>query len=280
MRRLNCALLATVAVTGFTSIASAADLPTKAPVYKAPMAAPVSDWTGFYAGLNAGYAWGNSDPTLIGPVNVPTLFFSGTTGSPPGLNPRGFIGGGQSGYNWQSGMWVFGGEVDFSGLDAKADASVSPFFTGKGNVNTVTWSSRYDWLFTARLRGGFLVAPNWLLYATGGLAVTHVRDSAVCTSSPGISRCGNTSATGSSLTWSDSETLTGGTVGGGIETMFAPNWTARVEYLYAKFKDTTPPVTSTSGGPFNPTTTPIPSLFSFNHDLNVVRLAINYKFSP
>jgi len=62
--------------------------------------------------------------------------------------------------------------------------------------------------------------------------------------------------------------------------MFSPGWTARVEYLYTKFKDTTPPVTSTSGGPFSPTTIPIPSLFSFNHDLNLVRFAINYKFGP
>src|ERR1700690_39425 len=151
MRRLNCALLATVAVVGFTSIASAADLPTKAPVYKAPAVAPVSNWTGFYVGLNAGYAWGNSDPTLIGSVTAPPFLLTSTTQDPPGLSPRGFIGGGQAGYNWQSGMWVFGGEVDFSGLDAKADATVSPFFTGKGSNNTVTWSSQYDWLFTARL---------------------------------------------------------------------------------------------------------------------------------
>ena len=89
-------------------------------------------------------------------------------------DPAGVHGGVQVGYYWQTGQWVFGGEVDFSGLNAKADASVSPFFTNKANVTT--WSSRYDWLFTARVRGGFTVAPNWLLYATGGLAVTHVND--------------------------------------------------------------------------------------------------------
>ncbi len=53
--------------------------------------------------------------------------------------------------------------------------------------------------------------------------------------------------------------------------MFAPNWSARIEYLYAKFKDTTPPLTS---GPA------IPAVYSFNHDLNLVRFAINYKFGP
>lgn len=58
--------------------------------------------------------------------------------------------------------------------------------------------------------------------------------------------------------------------------MLARNWTARVEYLYAKFKDTTPPVTATSAG-FAPG---VPSLFTFQHQLNVVRAAINYKFGP
>ena len=259
-------LLASVSAVVLSSAAvMAADMPTKARSLPAPPPA----WTGFYVGLNAGYAWGNSDPTQIRAVTGAPLFMTGTTQGPPGLSPRGFIGGGQLGYNWQTGQWVFGAEVDFSGLDAKADASVSPFFIGKG-LNTFTWSSRYDWLFTARLRGGFLVAPNWLLYVTGGLAVTRVRDSVSCTSA--AFGCIDFSP-GTSLQWSDTSTLTGGTIGGGVEAMFAPNWTARVEYLYVKFKDTTP-------SPVNPPIPTLPPFFSFHHDLNVVRFAINYKFSP
>src|SRR5581483_9387218 len=226
-------------------------------------------WAGFYLGVNAGYAWGRSDPSTIASVTGAPFFFSGTVGPAPRLAPSGFIGGGQLGYNLQSGRWVVGGEADFSGVGAKADASLSPFFLGKGNTNTVAWSSRYDWLFTARLRAGYLLAPNWLVYATGGLALTQVKDSAVCTV-----RCGDFPI-GVGVTWSDSETLVGGTVGGGVEVMFAPRWTARAEYLYAKFRDTMPPVTS---GPAS--TPPIPALFSFNHDLNVVRFAINYILAP
>jgi outer membrane immunogenic protein len=220
-------------------------------IMPAQAASPTPTWTGFYVGLNAGYAWGHSDPALV------DAFL--TLANPPGLNPRGFIGGGQIGYNWQSGQWVFGAEVDLSGLNAKADATISPFFAFKG-TNGVSWSSQYDWLFTARLRGGFTVAPNWLLYATGGLAVTHVNDSACNTLVSGCS---------GGVRWSDSSNLTGGTIGGGIETMFAPNWTARVEYLYAKFKDTT----------LSPSISGFPQ-FSFDHNLNVVRFAINYKFGP
>jgi len=215
-------------------------------------AAPPTTWTGFYIGANAGYAWGRFAPTLDAsqfpePAAIPTL------------TPSGFIGGGQAGYNWQSGQWVFGGEVDFDWLNVKADTTVSPFFIGKG-TNPATFSSRYDWLFTARLRGGWEVAPAWLLYVTGGLAVTHVRDSASITAP-------------SPLTFSESTTLTGGVIGGGIETMFGPNWSARLEYLYAQFKSTSPPGVDSIG-------IVVPPAFTFDHNLNVIRFAINYRFGP
>lgn len=230
-------LLASASVIALTC--SAADAAPPAPI-----------WTGFYIGANAGYAWGNDDPTLI--VAAPP----GAT-SLPSLSPRGFIGGGQVGYNWQTGQWVFGGELDFSGLDVKADATVSPFFSFKVSPSA-TFSSRYDWLFTARARGGVTVASNWLLYVTGGLAVTRVHDSASAVVTPTTNE-----------TWSESSTLAGGTIGGGVETMLWSNWSARVEYLFVKFKNTEPP------GGFAGT-----PAFSFNHDLNVVRFAINYRFGP
>jgi len=219
-------------------------------------AAPPVSWTGFYVGANAGYGWGSTSPVQIfdlGPVPA---------GAPPNYHPNGFIGGGQAGYNWQTGMWVFGGEVDFSGLGVRGDSSLSPFFGGKGFANTGTFSSRYDWLFTARLRGGFLVTPTWLIYVTGGLAVTQVRDSA-------------TVQIPETWTWTQTSTLTGGTIGGGIETMFGPNWTARLEYLYARFKDTAPPGVIVDGPAAG---TALDPTFSFNHNLNVIRFAFNYKF--
>lgn len=268
------ALLASVsAVVLSSSVVMAADMAVKAPAL--PAAAPAQPWTGLYAGPNAGYAWGKSNPFLTGDPNAPPLFLGPLLNAPPELKPQGFIGGGQVGYNAQQGQWLFGAEADFTGLDAKKDASLSPFFAFKG-PKTVTWSSEYDWLFTARVKGGYLIAPSWLLYATGGVAVTHVKDSVLCAASTGT--CGS-ARSGSSVTWSDSETLSGGTVGGGIETMFAPNWTARVEYLYAKFDNTTPSLAATTGGPFG-AGNPIQPLFTFSHTLNLVRFAINYRFSP
>src|SRR5690242_6304684 len=262
-------LLLSASVVALSSSIAMAAPPTAMP--------PVlPSWPGFYAGLNGGYAWGFSDSSLTGDVTKTPLFFSGTVGSVPYLRPQGFIGGGQAGYNLQMGQFVWGGEVDFDGLDAKADASVSPFFNGKGNRRTVSWSSRFDWLFTARLRGGVLVDPNWLLYVTAGLAVTHVRDSVMWTS-PSNGVCGDSNS-GSSITWSDSNTLTGGVFGGGIETRFAPHRLARAEFLYATFKSTTAPVTGTSGD-FGPVPlSSFPVAFNFQHQLSILRFAISYQF--
>lgn len=234
-----------------SSAAFAADLrpiPMKAPAY----AAPPASWTGFYIGLNAGYAWGNANGS---PLDIFTVV------SP---QPKGFIGGGQIGYNWQTGPWVLGGELDFSGLDLKANQSVTPFFVGKGTPNSATFSSQYDWLATARLRAGVTLAPNWLLYVTGGLAVTHAKDSITGT---------NFFGPNTSVTWSDSKVLYGGTIGGGLEFAFATNWSAKVEYLYAKFNDTTPLETASTNVNFL-----VRPISTVNHDLNIVRVGINYKF--
>jgi outer membrane immunogenic protein len=82
-----------------TGPATAADM-----LVKAPPPAPVYSWTGFYLGGNIGYSWGNSDPN----VNFfdPSGFRLGLASGSFGLN--GVIGGGQIGYNRQTGNWVGG----------------------------------------------------------------------------------------------------------------------------------------------------------------------------
>jgi outer membrane immunogenic protein len=246
MRRILLATVSTIAIS--TSTAMAADLTPMSTKASPPVTA---SWTGGYVGLNGGYAWGNSNGT---PLEIFTIL------SP---QPKGFIGGGQIGYNWQTGLLVLGGEVDFSGMGVKDDRSVNPFFAGKGTPNSATFSRQYDWLLTARLRAGVTFAQNWLLYATGGLAVTQAKDSITGS---------NFFGPNTSVTWSDSTTLYGGTIGGGLEYAFAPNWSAKLEYLYAKFNDTTPTVTSSNVG------FPVGPAASFSHDLNIVRAGINYKF--
>lgn len=85
MRRTAFVLLASCALMGS---AAAADLPVKAPVYKAPVVTPPYNWTGFYVGGNIGYSWGRQDNS-VGGTSLGTV------------NVDGIIGGGQVGYNWQ-----------------------------------------------------------------------------------------------------------------------------------------------------------------------------------
>src|ERR1700690_4329971 len=100
MRRFRCAVLAAVAVVGFASVASAADLPVKAP----PMVAPVVayNWTGFYVGIEGGGAWGSSTHDF-NPLGTHSSF-----------NVSGGLFGGTAGYNYQMGNFLAGIEGDLS----------------------------------------------------------------------------------------------------------------------------------------------------------------------
>lgn len=197
MRRLTFVLVAAVSTIALAQVASAADLGR--PVYKAPPppAAPVQNWTGWYVGLNAGYGWENTiDDSASGLFCDPLGAFCPTP-PPPGFttpsgalaaavpprfdtHPKGFIGGGQIGYNYQfAPNWVAGVETDFQGADIKGDETVggsalagaiAPFIP----VNvTGTGSQKLDWFGTLRGRLGWVPVNPLLIYATGGLAYGH-----------------------------------------------------------------------------------------------------------
>ncbi len=119
--------------------AGAADLAVAPPAYKAP---PVmlSDWTGFYVGINGGGGW--ADNSL--------------DGEPGKVKTSGGLFGGQLGYNWQFGSFVTGVEADIDGADISKSA------------NGVTLKT--DELGSVRARGGYVLMPNLLAYGTAGFA--------------------------------------------------------------------------------------------------------------
>ena len=207
--------------------AHAADI---APVYKAPPA-PVTtySWTGFYIGGNAGYSWSESDATYVQPPGTPG-FFGGAPFDVNGfsrtlsLDDR-FVGGGQIGYNWQAGNWVFGIESDLQWRNSSGSFSeVFPQF-----ADVLTMQSEEKWFGTTRGRVGWAV-NNWLYYATGGVAYGRVEDTVTrfC-----AALCNRFEAQTSS------RTLTGWTVGGGVEAIVWQNWTIGAEYLYVDLGDNT-----------------------------------------
>lgn len=266
MRRFQWALLAVVAVIGFASIASAADMPVKAPAYKAPIAAPVYNWTGWYVGGNVGYAWGRADTSTIVP-----LTFAGppnnaiySAASSPAFNSRGFTGGIQLGYNYQTNNLVWGIETDFNAFALKGSADT---IGAPGGPNSTLFSHtevNTDWLYTLRPRIG-IASGQWLFYVTGGLAVTNLKYSPFNRYTP----CGGP---GSSCIESASATTAkaGWAAGGGVETALMGNWSVKAEYLYVDFGSvSTTDTDNVVGAPF---------AHSAKLTASIARLGLNYKF--
>src|SRR6201996_6249006 len=201
MRRLFMTALSLLALGGG---APAADLPP-APQLPPLEAQPV--WTGFYAGLNVGGAFGSSR----------NAFNIAGFGLPSFNTPlQGVVGGGEAGYNWQTGPWVLGLEANFegSGLSGSRNAPCLPPLCG---ALAASYAQRLSWFGTLRPRIGYALG-NWLFYATGGGVLGQVYTNA-------------TTAVGSLIaTDNRSQTRDGWTLGGGVEGEIPAGWGAKIEY--------------------------------------------------
>jgi outer membrane immunogenic protein len=80
MSRVLVAFIAAVSAIAVTQVASAADMPVKAPITKAPIAAPPYDWTGVYVGGHLGYLWGRTRVEDNGVVTEPGAMSDGVIG--------------------------------------------------------------------------------------------------------------------------------------------------------------------------------------------------------
>ena len=200
-------LLAGAALIGTAFSAQAADMAVKAPYYKAPVAAPIYDWTGFYLGVNAGLGLGRDRAQHVDGALADSTY----------LSPFGALGGGQIGYNWQTnsfvGPIVFGLEADIQGADMT---------DSRTNLLGDRYSQKLDWFGTVRGRIGLVNGPT-LTYVTGGYAYGNVNTSLV---SNGVSYAFNGGRGG--WTW-----------GRGVEAALGGNWTGKIEYLYVDLGDRT-----------------------------------------
>lgn len=255
-KSLNAVVLLAV-LTGTPALA--ADMALKAP----PPPAPAYNWTGFYMGLNLGYSFGN-ERTNWTVAGVPV----GTTSA----KMDGILGGGQAGYNWQSGSWVLGIEADIQGTGERGTSTISrsvttdPCFPVAVCPVTTTAAlsnqEKLSWFGTVRGRLGVTPTDRALIYATGGLAYGEVQT------------IGSETVAGATVAGSTNTTHAGWTVGGGVEWALwgSNNWTAKAEYLYVDLGT----VNNTFAGiaPFTPIST------SAHITDNVVRAGINYRFGP
>jgi outer membrane immunogenic protein len=203
--------------------AMAGDMGT--PNYKTPATVVGYRWSGFYIGAHGGYGWKTAVNTGISTDGDPT----NDAGSIPGslvTNPAGFMGGGQLGYNLQTGGLVFGLETDLSYAHFVDSASAAPVVPAFDIKNTQVQQTT-DMLGTLRGRIGWAPFERSLFYATGGLAYGHVT-----LSNSIISIGGACSGAGFCTSASASKIATGYAVGGGWENMLTDNLSAKAEYLY------------------------------------------------
>jgi outer membrane immunogenic protein len=251
-------------------------------------------WTGFYAGLNAGYNFGTNsnaystnfgadwtNANAIAAANGITPAIAAGQAVLPGIaalatslsasnTQSGFIGGGEIGYNYQYGSnVVLGVEADIQGTGIRGTGYgggaatgagpgfVSPNFTDvevPRTLRTTTTGTTtaiggtlaqggIDWLGTVRGRLGYLWTPTLLVYGTGGFAYGNAYTNVVQTAYENVTR--TSVVTGAALgpfavsgtnTWlgggRQNQILTGWTAGGGVEWLFAPNWSLKAEALY------------------------------------------------
>ncbi|MGC2827548.1 MAG: outer membrane beta-barrel protein, partial [Pseudolabrys sp.] len=137
--------------------------------------------------------------------------------------------------------WVWGIEADVQGIgnnngnNSTAQTSVLAN-NGLPIITQLDASNRIQWLGTVRGRLGWLAAPTFLLYGTGGLAYGGVKSSVNITQSHEVC-CGGGDTTFGSLASSFSETRAGWTAGAGVEWLFFPRWSAKFEYLYYDLGD-------------------------------------------
>ena len=150
--------------------------------------------------------------------------------------------GGALGWNAQSGAWVFGIEGDYS------YASVSGHSDTCGPAGN-SCGTRLESLGTVRGRVGGVV-NNWMMYATGGWAFGEVSGF-------------------SSAKLSGDAMYSGWTVGAGIETRFAPQWSMKLEYLYTDLGNTDLYQATVPGFPEN-----------VAYKASTLRIGINYSFEP
>ncbi len=194
MRRFILTLGAGLLAVAMASPSFAADLPR--PAYKAPMVPYIAPftWSGFYVGLNGGYAWGNAD--------ISNVFGNFTTN-----DQNGWLAGVTLGYNLQTGNWVWGieGDIDYAFIKGNVSNTIGAC-GGTGCTITNTWFG------TARGRIGY-AWDRFMPYITGGAAFGGLKFEGPF----------GGSSTHSSVGW---------TAGAGVEWAFTHAWSAKLEYLY------------------------------------------------
>jgi outer membrane immunogenic protein len=239
------------------------------------------NWSGPYAGIALGARWADTTWTTTGlqigrgPVPI-------DASSPSDFNLLAFRSGGYAGYNWQNRGWVYGFELGIGYANDKQTHAGLPGCSimcdglTPGPAADLA-SVRMGWDASARTRLGYLVMPDLLLYGTGGLAWQQMKTSATCQHSGADPFC--VFAPGNPFdTQTSSRTLTGWTVGGGLERMIGANWLIRADYQFSHFDKWDWNNTFKFVAPAAPATEASIYRYLLGVDTHVATIGLAYKF--
>jgi outer membrane immunogenic protein len=209
----------------------------------APPPPPAFSWQGFYVGAHAGYGFGVAKASAQSGID---------SLDPDFIGGRGFIGGLLAGYNYMvmpRTLVGIEGDANWSNI-----AHVDSVQDSLGDVFTLKAEQKQA--YSLRARFGYLLAPETLLYGTAGWSWSQF---SLAVDLAGLGSDSNTQ-------W-----FNGPQVGAGIETMVAPGWIARLEYLHTFY----------NSGAFNsPTINSIFDSLPVRPSIGVGRLALIYNFGP
>ncbi len=263
MRRWIAALIGLIAlsIAGAPHAFAATKKPrTAAPIPPPSPTAPSPTWTGAYIGGDIGGAWVSNTGTWNKPPLTEIYAVTGPDGG------RGLLGGVHIGYNWQfAPTWVTGLEGDWSWTKAGGTTShwwvpTVPGFIFPGSFSLT--SSTLRWISSLRGRVGYLVTPNILAYATGGVAWARFDTTGFST---------NTGADTNSLLFSD--TRIGFVAGAGLEWAMTTHWLVRTEYLFYHFNPSPTVTDLIAAFPLEPS-----SYAWSSTSVSVARAGLSYKF--
>jgi outer membrane immunogenic protein len=218
--------------------------------YKDAPEAPAPVWAGFYLGANGGYGWSAQDSMVSAEISgqagamLAQVMPAAPTNPSLALQREGGFGGGQIGYNYQANRFVLGLEADIQGGEISGDTS-GPMLNLEGSL---------DWFGTVRGRLGYTF-DRALIYATAGFAYGGAS--------------GVASAKGPAPYTADKDaTLTGFTLGGGVEYALNSRWSLKAEYQYLDF------------GSNRRVESPVPGVkvsYDFEPKFDTVRFGLNYR---
>jgi outer membrane immunogenic protein len=247
---------------------------------------PYLTWTGFYVGINGGFAWGNSSVAFAANDPAALAGTCGGGGAPKGqcinsvdFRRDGAVAGGQFGFNWQvNSHWLVGAEADYqwSNLDGSVNSS---FRLGNIGATNMVASQTVESFGTVRARAGVVLAPPLLLYGTGGFAFAQVHENlrvpAVATNALSAGGFSYACTIGTAcFAGAASQTLLGWSAGAGAEYAVTSSLIFRTELLYVHLSPPTVTATATAAG-----TAPASIAAGFSPVyFAVMRAGLNYKF--